>query len=184
VLKPVPSSPSHQVQVNFASLNYVQVEWNPSYYGKLYQLDILFTYSEKNTITGNTVIKTFDWNLGTQTSAGTSGNDPVLEIDFSGQSFYSFLQSNIPVEPTYIVRTAAGYPLQYIFSAAADDFNTYMEVNAPSTSIIQDRPGFTNISNGLGIFSARYQQTQYHFLNSLSMDSLYNGHFTKSLNFQ
>jgi hypothetical protein len=178
VLKPIPNS-----QVNFATPNFVPVEWNPSYYGKLYQLDILFTYSEKNTITGNTVVKTIDWNLGTQTSPGTSGTDNPLKIDFLGASFYGFIQANIPVSPN-VVRSAAGYPLQYVFSAGADNLNTYIEVNAPSSSIVQDRPEFSNITNGYGIFSARYKQTQYHFPNSLSMDSLYNGIYTKNLNFQ
>ncbi len=180
VLKPVPSTPTHLSTVNFDHTGFLQqVEWDPSYYGKLYQLDILFTYSEKNTITGNTVVKTIDWNLGTQTTAGTSGTDNPLEIDFLGSSFFGFLQANIPVSPN-VVRSANIYPLAYIFSAGADNLNTYIEVNAPSTSIVQDRPEFTNITNGYGIFSSRYEQKQYHFLEG---DSLLNGHYTKALNF-
>jgi hypothetical protein len=178
VLKPIPNS-----QVNFTTPNLVPVEWNPAYYGKLYQLDILFTYSEKNTITGNSVVKTIDWNLGTQTTAGTSGTDNPLEIDFMGTSFYSFVAANIPVSQN-VVRSATGYPLQYVYSAGADNLNTYIEVNAPSTSIVQDRPEFTNITNGYGLFSARYKLTQYHLMNSLSSDSLYSGSYTKNLNFQ
>jgi hypothetical protein len=178
VLLPAPKS-----QIPCATPNYVQVIWNPSYYGKLYQLDILFTYSEKNILTGITVLKTLDWNIGTITSPTTSGNDSPLELDFVGESFYSFLKGNIPVLPN-VVRSATNYPLQFIFSIGADNLNTYIEVNAPSSSIVQDRPVFTNIVNGFGIFSARYRQTESHFLNDYSMDSLYYGSYTKNLNFQ
>ncbi|MGD0710435.1 MAG: hypothetical protein ABR968_04580 [Bacteroidales bacterium] len=183
VLKPLPSSSLHQVVVNFTGPNYVRMVWNPSYYGRLYQLDILFTYREKNILTNDSVVKTLDWNLGTRTSAGTSGNDPSLEIDIPGVSFYTFLQGNITASPN-MVRTVAGYPLRYVFSAGADNLNTYIEVNAPSTSVVQDRPGFTNIVNGLGIFSSRYQEIQPHYLDAYSSDSLLYGHYTKNLNFQ
>jgi hypothetical protein len=35
-----------------------------------------------------------------------------------------------------------------------------MEVNEPSNSIVQDRPEFTNIDNGTGLFSSRYKNTR------------------------
>jgi hypothetical protein len=31
-----------------------------------------------------------------------------------------------------------------------------MQVYEPSTSIVQEKPPYTNIENGIGIFSARY----------------------------
>jgi hypothetical protein len=178
VEKPMPNQ-----AVNFTSTSSVKVIWDPSYYGKLYQLTIQFTYREKNIHTQDSVVKTLDWNLGSYASVGTTGNETPLEASFMGASFYSFLRDNIPANSN-VIRTATGYPLQYIFSAAADDFNTYINVNAPSTSVVEDRPGFTNITNGIGIFSSRYQIKQNHFLNGLSMDSLFNGSYTKNLHFQ
>jgi hypothetical protein len=47
--------------------------------------------------------------------------------------------------------------VDFIISVAAADLNTYMEVNEPSNSIIQERPEYTNIDNGTGIFSSRYR---------------------------
>jgi hypothetical protein len=46
--------------------------------------------------------------------------------------------------------------VDFIFSVASDDLNTYMNASAPSNSIIQERPPFSNISNGIGLFSSRY----------------------------
>ena len=87
-----------------------------------------------------------------------------------------------------------------MFAVAGDDLNTYMEVSAPSTGIVQEKPSFTNITNGIGIFSARYNQNAqssagfgtpppnpyapYGFkMNKATLDSLCMGQFTKTLNF-
>ena len=45
--------------------------------------------------------------------------------------------------------------LEITISAAEENFSLYLEVNEPSTSIVQDKPQFSNIENGLGIFSSR-----------------------------
>jgi len=41
------------------------------------------------------------------------------------------------------------------FSLAGTELSTYMEVTAPSSSVNQDKPGYTNVNNGLGIVSSR-----------------------------
>lgn len=177
------SKPNALQQVNFTALNSVPVLWQPAVNGKLYEVVIRFTYREKNIITNDSVVKTLDWSLGSFTSENSDGTGSALETSYNGQSFYKFLHDNIPVDPN-VVRVATGYPAQFIFSVAADDFNTYMEVNHPSTSIIQEKPEYTNISNGIGIFSARYQIIRKLYINAVSMDSLYHGSLTKDLNFQ
>ena len=42
------------------------------------------------------------------------------------------------------------------------NLNTYIQVNAPITGIVQQRPQFTTVSNGIGIFSSRYTHTEYN----------------------
>ena len=49
--------------------------------------------------------------------------------------------------------------MEYIFTIAADELNTYMEVTEPSFTIVQEKPPYTNIVNGIGIFSARHDNT-------------------------
>ena len=41
-------------------------------------------------------------------------------------------------------------------TSAATELNLFMQVYEPSTSIVQEKPPYTNIENGIGIFSARY----------------------------
>jgi hypothetical protein len=174
--------PTAMQQVNLTAVNPIKVQWEPAVNGKLYQVVIRFTYREKNITTNDSVVKTLDWSLGSYTSENIDGTGSVMETSFSGQSFFKFLHDNIPVLPN-IVRVATGYPLQFMFSVGADEFNTYIEVNQPSTSVVQEKPEYTNISNGIGIFSSRYQINRKLYINAVSMDSLYHGSLTKDLNF-
>ena len=54
-----------------------------------------------------------------------------------------------------------------------------MEVNEPSSSIIQERPEYTNIVNGIGLFSCRYNKKRSYYLHPISEEIL----STKGLGF-
>ena len=45
--------------------------------------------------------------------------------------------------------------MEYIIHAGAESLSDFLEVNAPSTTIAQDKPYYTNISGGVGVFSSR-----------------------------
>ena len=49
--------------------------------------------------------------------------------------------------------------MDFIFFGGGEDLITYTEVNKPSIGIVQKKPEFSNIKNGLGIFSSRYITT-------------------------
>jgi len=36
-----------------------------------------------------------------------------------------------------------------------NDLKSYIEVNSPSTGVVQERPIYTNVSNGIGLFASR-----------------------------
>jgi hypothetical protein len=177
VIKPSPSQPT----VSFHASNPVEVKWYSAKYGSLYQLVIRFNYKEKNIITNVETLKHLDWNLGSQSSDGIVGGKPML-ANYNGASFFSYLGSKIPVDPN-IQRSVTIPNVEFMFSVAGDDFATYIEVNKPSTGIIQEKPEFTNISNGIGVFSSRFIKTLPFAMQPVSLDSLKNGQYTKNLNF-
>jgi len=113
-----------------------------------------------------------------------TGNEGMV-VEFPSSFFFRTLQSNIPVIPG-IVRNVG--KIELIVSVAADDFSTYLDVNAPSGSIVQVRPEFSNISNGIGIFSARsnntFKNTRKLDMGGKTNDSLKFGQYTRELGFQ
>ena len=64
-----------------------------------------------------------------------------------------------------------------------DELSTYIDLNRPSNSIIQERPAYTNISNGIGIFSCRHTKKYSYNLASYSIDSLLHSKYTGNLGF-
>ena len=44
---------------------------------------------------------------------------------------------------------------------ANTELATYLDVSAPVTNIIQERPGYTNVNGGLGLWASRTTQGVY-----------------------
>jgi hypothetical protein len=131
-----------------------EVKFDPGYGGKRYQLVIRVHYLE--TTSSGTVPKSFDWMLfnNLQVIDPYDIAPAAIEKFFTGDVFYTVVAGNIKEDPNVTSRVAR--TVDYIFSVASEDLNTYMEVTEPSLSIIQERPSFSNIYNGIGLFSSRF----------------------------
>lgn len=145
-------------RVNFMPGTASTVEWTSAKGGKRYQLVIRFHYSERpiDDPASPWVPDSLDWTIFQNVQPKTTEGGEQLVRSIAGNTFYSVLAAKIPVDPT--LKRSAGR-LDYIFSVASEDLNTYMEVTEPSSSIVQYRPPFTNITNGIGLFSSRFVKT-------------------------
>lgn len=144
-------------EVDFIPGGYFRVNFEQAYGGKRYQLVIRFHYLE-TTGTG-TKPKTVDWLVFNdhEVSDPLDVKAPAIDESFLSDVFYTILKANIKTlraDPS--VNSRAAQYVDFIFSVASDDLNTYMNASAPSNSIIQERPAFSNISSGTGLFSSRY----------------------------
>lgn len=97
-------------------------------------------------------VKELEWvmiNSGT-----TESLDGFREASYKvlSQGFFAMLSSKLMVDPT-VERRLVSYDL--VFYGISDDFNTFLSVLKPSTTIVQKKPEFTNVENGLGIFTSR-----------------------------
>jgi hypothetical protein len=155
------------------------IKWNSAPNGRRYQLLIRFHYTETNTNTSNSTELYVDWLIGTEKSSKLDGGEE-MSTEIINKGFFETLHNKIPVN--YDVTRIAGM-VDFIFTVAGDDLNTYMEVNEPSNSIVQERPEYTNINNGIGIFSCRYEVIRSFYLNANSREELRNGEYTCNLMF-
>lgn len=168
-----------QTFVNYTSPFPTEVLWRTAENGRLYQLIIRIFYTEYFD-SGTQQLNTLDWKFSKKQASDLNGGDE-MSTEVMGKQFYVFLKNSIPVKDN-VERTLDS--VQYIVTVANDEFNTYMKVNEPSGSIIQERPEYSNISNGIGLFASRYSQHRTLLLNSDSQDTLIDGHQTRQLNFQ
>jgi hypothetical protein len=136
-----------------------QAVWTSAEGGKRYQYVARFYYLETKISDSSQTTKYVDWVIFNDLRTETTEGGVEMQYSYPNDVFYVVLGNKIPVDNT-VRRTA--YKMEYIFTVAADDLNTYMEVTEPSYTIVQEKPPFTNITNGIGLFSSRHDNTKEH----------------------
>ena len=125
--------------------------------GKIYQLDLVINYTE-NQISKQLI---FSQPLVDKTETNMS---------IEGESFFNFLRAGLIKDNTKVRYFNS---IDLVMTVGSEDLDTYIKVNKPITGIVQERPQFSNINNGIGLFSSRFTKTRYSFpLTSASLDFL------------
>ncbi len=153
-----------QRSINFSiEGNNQRIKWTSAKNGKRYNVAIRFWFYEVMAATKDTIPRYIDWTFTPVKSNTIFGGEP-LEILYAPTTFFSVCKNQIPYKSNSAIQESdvsirlANY-VEVLFAVAADDLNTYMEVNEPSSGIVQDKPDYTNIENGIGLFSSRFVRT-------------------------
>ncbi|MFH0759989.1 MAG: hypothetical protein V2A67_00625 [Bacteroidota bacterium] len=150
--------------------------WEPVEDAGLYQVVVKFRYSE--TRNGITTSKHINWSQDYITP-GTS--EEYLSKDISGARLAHILDENLMSEAG-IVRTVEGVDFQVMTGAI--ELKYYMESTAPTEGALMEKPVYTNIINGLGVFSTISEvDVNGLFLSGVSIDSIAYGQYTRDLGF-
>lgn len=161
--------------------NYQAVEWISAPYTRIYNLIIRFHYLEVQN--QDTAHLTADWNIGHYVSQYGNGGE-LMKAEILQRNFYKWLGNKLDKPPTSIHRLADKKAIDFIFVVGGEELYTYMEIYKEDTGILKEKPVFTNIINGIGLFASRFQQTVAgKSLSEHSIDSLAYGIYTKGLRF-
>ena len=163
-----PSAGSAFIKFTYTSQS--AAEWISSENGKRFEVIIRFNFIEKSVDNPDTTYRYVEWFLGTKKTQSLQGGEE-MELLYLGESFFSICENNIPYEdPAKESDVIYRYPgdIDFIFSVAGEDLNTYIEVNEPSNSIVQVKPEYSNVVNGIGVFSARYKKIRSKLLHAES----------------
>lgn len=166
--------------INLGADNVSTMEWKSAENGKLYDVAFEFTYYEVfDSNPGDTIVKSFSWPIGSVKSSDLDGNE-TMTISYNNHDFY-YLISTKADERDDVTRFPGLVKLS--ITVGGEELSTYIDINQPSGSIIQERPTYSNISNGIGLFSSKFIRTHYYQLGNSSVDTLRYGRYTKNLNF-
>lgn len=136
-----------------------------------YQLNVVFNYREYKS-NGDSLDRTLPL---TSAVAFPSTGTNEMSAPYWDYNFFSTCNTEIPysdqAEEDAIVKRKS-LNVNTIVSVAAEEFNLYMQVYEPSTSIVQEKPPYTNVENGIGLFSARYQNNTAKLLHPESIYDL------------
>jgi len=129
------------------------VRWgNSTDNGVQYQIDLIFNYQDSldNVIIDRSLI------YSTSVLEGTS------QFEFEGEKFFNFLKLSIDKDITGQLKRKF-LSIDLVMTVGSEDLRTYRIINEEITGIVQERPQFTNINNGIGLFSSRFTKTRKGF---------------------
>ena len=178
-----PVSPgSKDITINDKANSFISVYYREGRFVKTYDMIIRFWYKEtQKSDTNIKTIKSFDWNIFKNKPTKTINGYETQLFAISGSIFYEILKGTI--KPNASVKREALY-CDVEYYGAGEDLFTFIQVNQPSIGIIQKKPEYSNITNGLGIFSSRYVTALKKIPVSPEMKSLLKiSDYTKDLNF-
>lgn len=176
---PSSSSPTIEIKRYESDTRY---EYYRANNGKVYQMTVSFNYIE---VRGNdTTNHTVSWPQAKEYKLTEGAEINAVIGSFSNLAFYNLLIAQIPI-PEAGVKRYVKMPNSVVFSLASADENyvTYMEVTSPSNGIVQEKPSFTNLDGGFGLFASRYNVYRPKTMSRASLDSISRGIYTKELGF-
>lgn len=178
VIKNPNSYSTTSANLNPPSKNGYDIRWKPANNAVLYQVEITFKFTEINVVTGDTKPDSIIWSFAPVYRTG-SGD---ITYNLPQHSFFQFVQEKVPYKEN--VQRKIG-KLTFKIYAGTDELYQYTNINKPSTGLIQEKPLYTNIENGLGIFSARafFLRKDVELTKSPTRDTLRLGKYTGNLAF-
>lgn len=173
--------PYSVVPINFIEGNSGTVKWKTPEYGKRYEVKFKFNYYEiYDAAPNDTIPKSIEWIIGTTTASSIIGGEEII-MSFQNDNFYYLLGNQI--ESRTDVKRYVG-KMDLFVTAGTEELSTYITINSSSNSIIQERPQFTNVSNGIGIFASKSINKTSYKVGSNTVNAIRNNENTSDLNFQ
>lgn len=156
--------------VNYSS------RWHQVENAGIYQVVVRFNYAE--TIDGVKTEKYLDW---PQAFSNPITNVDYLTKDISGTRFFYILEEGIEANEA-AVREAIS--IDFFVLSGGTEIKYYIESTAPAEGALMERPSYTNLTNGLGVFSSMAtQEVKGLNIASTTIDSIAYGVHTKQLLF-
>lgn len=173
-----------------------QVEWSGTDRGVRYTTYARLYYREEDPVAGSVLrVDSVTLPIGTKEVAPGSGS---VSFDVNARDLYATIGNRVPdyASTDNFLRRVSD-TLQFFVEVANDELSTYIAINQPVTEVLQERPSYTNVDNGIGIFASRLVSSTRHsnailtgrILDNRSMEELLysnatgSGGYTASKNF-
>ncbi len=168
--------------INFSTTGTIKIKITSSPYARIYQSFFRFYYYELTST--DTIKKYIDFVLPTYMTTTIDGGE-IFNIEYPGARFYEYVANTIQYNSNVIKRYAAKGSIVIYAFAGSNELYAYMQASGPTSGLVLDKPIYSNIGNGIGLFTSRI--SKYMPAKSLSqrtVDSLAQGVYTKDLLFQ
>ncbi len=134
-----------------------EVEWSDVTGGHLYTSYCRLYYRDFNLTTGVATLDSVTLSIGSRNFEDEAGAKKIFP-GISTQDFYSTIARRVDDLDTTVVRNMqriVSDTVQFFVEVANKELTTYIEVNQPISGVVQDRPEYTNVNGGIGIWASR-----------------------------
>jgi len=80
----------------------------------------------------------------------------IMKLTVNGSRFLAAIEAQVPPSTNPSNKVINDWNVEIEVLAADEDYAFYRDLNGPIDGLAQVRPEFTNITNGIGLFSSRY----------------------------
>ena len=169
---------TNNTKVSLVADTLFKVSWRTGLNGKVYNLIIRFHYV---LVTDSSQTPLFiDWLAGKRTSATKAAN-VEMNVEKESDAFYKFIGGKLDPPDSGSYRNVG--KLEFIVAAGDEAYYYYNAINNVSVGVNQTIPNYTNIINGLGLFSSKNTNSWSFDLDNQSYDYLRNSPYTSDLEF-
>ncbi|NVO19330.1 MAG: DUF4249 family protein [Bacteroidetes bacterium] len=152
-----------------------ELKWRSAVNGRLY-LPVIRFYFKESSSPNDTLMRVIDWVFPSTVSADVEGGKE-MSIGYKNEQFYNLCETQIPYtdqakEEAVLVRIPDHFDIS--FTVVGDEFNTYLELNGPTTGLLLEKPVYSNINNGIGVFSCHFIKHSVAKVNDITKAELQN----------
>ena len=198
-----PPAGLNNIKLNFANVGPSQVvypnypfKWRSTAGASRYDAVLLVHFIEHywaddfQTVLDSSRARTIEMPIGTVDPSSDVGNQELEKL-FDGRVFFTTLSTrldkNIRITRELGVWDADSQiarAFDFLLIVANETLAIYLDVNAPVTGIIQERPEYSNVSGGLGLWASRTTQGVFGLgYTTDTIEHLQEGDDTAELNF-
>jgi hypothetical protein len=158
VERPEPDSRSYEFRKKITSNQ--MFKWKSAINGIRYQIIVRFFFKESSSA-GDTLLRSVEWFQDIEKSDDVSVEQEMVSRYYN-ERFFTTCSNFIPYTDQAkesAVNARLAHRIDFIFNVIGKDFNTYLDFNEPLVGVIQDKPEYSNLTNGIGLFSCRFSKT-------------------------
>ncbi len=141
-------------KINFVYDQFINFKWKYAKNAIRYEPLIIFKYWEIPLGTSDTILKYMEWPQTIKFGENLTGEGEMQPVSVSSNGFYSTILTKL--DQNFEGERLADSIFFYV-SAAGPEYDAYLKVNEPSSSLVTERPEYTNIEGGFGFMSSRFQ---------------------------
>ncbi|MBR3699854.1 MAG: DUF4249 family protein [Bacteroidales bacterium] len=132
------------------------ISWSPSPYAAIYEVVLKFSFIEVGP-NNDSVVRCMTWPLGAHPEHQLTIENNIYTLPFKPNLFFYNMAAFLGNDTlnNNVERLVTDYPLEVSIAAGGDELYNFISVNAPSNSIVQNLPEYTNVSGGYGVLSSR-----------------------------